>query len=423
MDKRMSRISLDWTSGGDGTAGPTPGSRPASFMRPQSQFGRQSAAPNSFHSASNMAGRGAGTYEDEMAEAGPPASTFRRPNALDQAGRENRQTLTQSRISFAASTAGDRISRISYGQPSSEGHQLPYARGHKSSSSLPRIGQNGQRRSAYNTDSYHDPDAPALPKLPAGSKWQTAGRDSRFDDEHNDDGDLTIMSPTQHQGATPLGNGDIDGMRQSLDANRALGSSGSPLKNRAVTPIEDESDRAFRNSVLAYPALSMVTGGNGAHNDGEGNDMFAAMTHGRPISGLSEGADSAYAPTEQTRASEYIDHAHYNAGAPTLSANTGMAPAANHTSPDEALKQYAALRNAPSGPGANNGGMRTLYTPEPSSVSAAPRRGSSIYIDAPTNGAPQTGHRQQGSVNTAGSSINEDDVVGYNDMEDFNARH
>ncbi|PWN94750.1 hypothetical protein FA09DRAFT_302531 [Tilletiopsis washingtonensis] len=419
MDKRMSRVSLDWTSGGDGRAGPTPGSRPASFMRPQSTFtrpslagGRPSLGGADYH-GDNMAGRGAGVYggmeEPEMAEVNP--ADFRRPSPLGGAARENRDSRTQSRISFAQSTAGDRVSKISYG-PSSEGHSAVRNGGHRPSGSIPRVG--GSRRSNY--DSYYDPDAPELPKL-SNSKWQQQhGRNSPYAqgatedavEDIDDSADLTAMSPTQNQGPQPIGNVDVHSMRESIDAQRALGS-GSPTRPRVLTPNgDDDADRDFRNSVLKYPALSMVTGGVG-REESDGTDMFAALNAGRPISGLSDGGDSAYAP-EQGRSAEYIDHAHYatTAGAHAIApehparraaaavnSNTGMAPARNVTSPDDALRQYAALRAAPSTGG--NGGMRTLYTPDP---------------------APNFAHR--GSAHTAGSSINEDDVVGYNDMETFN---
>ncbi|PWN42546.1 hypothetical protein IE81DRAFT_313388 [Ceraceosorus guamensis] len=385
MDKRMSRISLDWNSGGDGAHGPTPGSRPASFMRPQSTFARPSMGGDSF--SNNMAGRGAGAYDgmvDDEPEMSEAYGGFRRPPT------EGRDSMNrQSRISFAADTAGDRVSRVSYG-PSSEGHSA--VRGHKQSSSMSRV------------RSYYDPDAPAMPKL--DNRWQEGNRESRFNadeptEEVDDSHDLTYMSPTQNQGPTPIGNGDVDTMRASLDAQRALG--GNSRNQRALTPADDEADNDFRNSVLKYPALSMVTGREGS----DGHDMF-----GRPVSGLSEGGESAYAPAEQGRQDEYIDHSHYGTagahaispdhparrGAPSTSAQTGMAPARNLTSPDDALRQYAALRAAPG---------------------AAPSNGSSIYIDAP--GAPGLGHRVQGSVNTAGSSLNEDDVVGYNQMEHFNS--
>lgn len=45
MDQRMSRISIDWSQDGDGSLGPLPGSRPASFLPQADANGRWSGAP------------------------------------------------------------------------------------------------------------------------------------------------------------------------------------------------------------------------------------------------------------------------------------------------------------------------------------------------------------------------------------------
>lgn len=488
MDQRMSRISLDWMAGGDGSAGPVPGSRPASFMRPQSQYRpsaemHNAALREAAAATAGAAGVGAGagvypgsdpehqTYDevfgdesgDQMREA-VPRRPFSTATGFDSQNRT-------SRISFADTTAGDRVSRISYG-PSDGNHSAAgaqaaaaAARGHRSSASLPRNNNGNNNRRSQAADSYIDPDAPAVPKLDisayhnrnkssATAATSSAGahgvgnnnagssrlRESFFpsaDDEPEqmDDADeyADVLSPTQHQGAKPFSNDDID------------------------RHIADQTDVDFRNSVLQYPALSMVTGN--AAEEGDQPDLFAAMTGqqhtARPLSGLSDGGDSAYAPNERG-ASAYIDHSHYAAGAHAMSAdhparmqqqlqpqtqplqqqqpqqqqqqlgnNTGMLPPSNSNSPDEALKQYAALRAAGSASTGPNM-MRTLYTadvtpaaPSPSTSSnsnaKAARRGSSIYIDASGH---LGGHQaQQGSAATGGgSSINEDDVVGYNEM-------
>ncbi len=65
-----------------------------------------------------------------------------------------------------------------------------------------------------------------------------------------------LMSPTQNEGPRPLGNNDVERMRQSLDANA-------------------------RNSMLAYPALSMMQSGR---EGSDGHDMFdgAQLERKRP---------------------------------------------------------------------------------------------------------------------------------------------
>ncbi|GAC75330.1 isocitrate lyase [Moesziomyces antarcticus T-34] len=292
--------------------------------------------------------------DDEMREA--------RPRGMSIYDEGNRT----SRISFADNTRGDRISRISYAN-SSDAHG-------RSSSHLPRVGQQGNMRRSQLVDSYYDPDAPAVPQLDARYRASEDVRRSRFSDgliyaeadelrnpQHEDD-DEVLMSPTQNEGPRPLGANDVDRMRQSLDANA-------------------------RNSMLSYPALSMMQSGR---EGSDGHDMFDGPNAARRVSGGS--ADS------------YIDHMHYqhsgNGAAVAhlertgagVSAQTGMAPPSNFASPDEAMKHYASLRAGSSAVETSAQSSRSLYTPDAAN------------------------HRGHSSV--AGSSLNEEEVVGYNEMID-----
>ena len=326
MDKRMSRISLDWTSGGDGSAGPVPGSRPASyynaqgrpsanFARPSANFARAGADTRSVASQ-NFAGRGVGAAraihgidnvepdfvdEHEMHE---------RPRGASMYDEGNRQ----SRISFANETMGDRRSRISFAPSSQNEHS--FTRGHKNSASIPRVGQNG-RRSVY---SAADPDAPAVPPVDASYRMRDSAAYADATQDADDD-------------AEELNDDDMGGAR-------ALGSRDVQDHMRAASAM---SNNEFRESMADYPAVRML--------DTDG--------------GADEGAQQM---------------------------STGMAPPSNLTSPDDAMKQYAAIRSASAQGTHNRTGsstaMRTLYTPQPG-----------------------LGHRTHGSV--TGSSLNEDDVVGY----------
>lgn len=365
MDKRMSRISVDWTSGGDGSAGPVPGTRPASYLaRPSRDMD------------GNFAGRGAGARVPRQIEDITPvfATEAEMREAMPRGLSMYEEGNRTSRISFADTTRGDRISRISYAN-SSEAHG-------RNSSHLPRVGQSTTTRRSQLVDSYYDPDAPAVPRVDARYRAsQDARRSSRFsdglvyaeDDElrHPEDDDEVLMSPTQNEGPRPLGANDVDRMRQSLDANRKLaGDAGSS-----------------RNSMLAYPALSMVQSGR---EGSDGHDMFDGPNQARRVSSGSQ--DS------------YINHQHYHhagkAGAVAhlapagVSAQTGMAPPSNFASPDEAMKHYASLRAGASSATAESTAQssRSLYTP-----------------DAANHG---------GHMSVAGSSLNEEEVVGYNEMID-----
>ncbi|SNX87477.1 uncharacterized protein MEPE_06187 [Melanopsichium pennsylvanicum] len=361
MDKRMSRISVDWTAGGDGSAGPIPGTRPASYMsRPSRDMD------------GNFAGRGAGARVPRQMQDITPAFASEAemreamPRGLSMYEEGNRT----SRISFADTTRGDRVSRISYAN-SSDAHG-------RSSSHLARVGIQSNARRSQLVDSYYDPDAPAVPRLDARFRSsQDAHRSSRFSDgliyaedeelRQPEEDDEVLMSPTQNEGPRPLGNNDVDRMRQSLDANRKF---------------EEDSNR---NSMLAYPALSMVQSGR---EGSDGHDMFDGANQARRVSNGSQ--DS------------YIDHQHYQyadqgaADSHSVSAQTGMAPPSNFASPDEAMKHYASLRAAANSSvtdGNTAKSSRSLYTP-----------------DATTN------HR--GHMSVAGSSLNEEEVVGYNEMID-----
>ncbi|KAN0063727.1 hypothetical protein ACQY0O_003777 [Thecaphora frezii] len=386
MDKRMSRISVDWTSGGDGSAGPIPGTRPASFLsRP------------SHDASNNIAGRGAGNrVPREMVDITPAFATEgemreARPRGMSMYDEGNRS----SRISFAGNTRGDRISKISFAN-SSEAH-LRGAAGSRASASIPRVGQNGSRRSQMQTDSYYDPDAPAVPQLDQRFRAShDTRRESHFSDglvyaDDDDDEDEILMSPTQNDGPKPLGNGDVDQLRKSLDAKQSLKSSSHQSDG-------EDADNMLRNSMLKYPALSMMASGR---DGSDGRDMFSSSSE-RPDSTILQGGyinHDHYNQAAQPRAALAPDHPDFAAprGAATLAVNvqTGMAPPVNASSPDEALKRYASLRAAnPSSPSmGTEQTMRSLYTPD-----ALP------------------GHRTQASV--AGSSLNEDDVVGYNEMID-----
>ncbi|TKY88037.1 hypothetical protein EX895_003133 [Sporisorium graminicola] len=352
MDKRMSRISVDWTTGGDGSAGPVPGTRPASFL---------SRPSRDMDINGNYAGRGAGARvprqmeditpafatEDEMREA--------MPRGMSMYEEGNRT----SRISFADNTRGDRISRISYAN-SSDAHG-------RSSSHLPRVGLQGNARRSQLVESYYDPDAPAVPQVDSRYRAsQDARRSSRFSDglvyagademrHAEDDDDEVLMSPTQNEGPRPLGTHDVDRMRQSLDTN-------------------------LRNSMLAYPALSMLQSGR---EGSDGHDMLdgaGQQQQRRVSSGSSQDG--------------YINHQHYQQ---TVSAQTGMAPPSNFASPDEAMKHYASLR----------AGGAASATPMNEASAQSSR---SLYTPDAAN------HR--GHMSVAGSSLNEEEVVGYNEMID-----
>lgn len=204
-----------------------------------------------------------------------------------------------------------------------------------------------------------------MPKIDPRFKTESQLRNTENFDEDDDE---FMMSPTQEAGAKPL---DFGNVRRSID--------------------ED-----VRNSMLRYPALEMVT-----QNGSESNLA-------RPVSGMSIGADSAYAPDAMV--SDVDNEVMMNGPSTSVRSQspqdylqprmqTGMLPPSNAASPDEALRQYAAQRAAGSSPMPSNT-MRTLYSTE-----------------QPRTVSPVTGsHRAAHSIET--STINEDDVVGYNEMID-----
>ncbi|EST07207.1 Protein of unknown function DUF4448 [Kalmanozyma brasiliensis GHG001] len=343
MDKRMSRISVDWTAGGDGSAGAVPGTRPHSYIARQSR---------EMDANGNFAGRGAAgarvprQMEDISASYANEAEMREAmPRGLSMYEEGNRT----SRISFADTTRGDRVSRISYAN-SSDAH------GKAASSTPHRMGQQSNTRRSQLVDSYYDPDAPAVPQVDARYRAsQDTNRASRFADAaiYAEDDDEVLMSPDQHDGPRLLGNNDVDRMRQSIDANA-------------------------RNSMLAYPALSMMSSGR---EGSDGHDMFDGAHLERKASNGSQ--------------DDYMNHQHYQ-HQPAVSAQTGMAPPSNFASPDEAMKHYASLRK----------GAGSVMTDAPSMVQSS----RSLYTPDPLN------HR--GHMSVAGSSLNEEEVVGYNEMID-----
>jgi hypothetical protein len=295
MDKRMSRISMDWTQGGDGSAGPVPGSRPASFIaRPQSSYRPSTEAVRAAYAAT-IAQHGHSS-EDAYGEA---------EMSENHLGRDSLHSARKSnyRVSFA---------------PSAETSQR-------------------MRHSALNP--LRGVNRPA-------SKLNTS---SKYDDEM-DDSEL-MMSPMQEQGAKPV---SMDALRKSIDAE------------------------SVRQSMLNFPALKMMDGGETSeqHQDaeeGEQQDEHATIS------------------SSNSAQSNLAAMAAHDIG--RLSPHTGMALPAGSNSPDEALKQYAALRAAAGS------------SPAPFAMDTSKMR--NLY------GATQPASQQ--SLATS-SSLNEDEVVGYNQM-------
>ncbi|PWN31924.1 uncharacterized protein FA14DRAFT_127083 [Meira miltonrushii] len=334
MDKRMSQISLDWQSGGDGSAGPMPGSRPASFMgRPQSAY-RPSLdhvralynanLANGSTSQTNLAGMGAnigeGDFDHEMSEAQGHA------RSITDSSFARQSQYRASRVSFAPSTD---VGTTQHGHASARGHS-------KNSASIPRVGANSGYRGSSARDSQFQ-----VPKIDPRFKAESHLRNT----ENFDDDDELMMSPTQEEGARPL---NLENVRRSIDDD-------------------------VRNSMLRYPALEMVTN--------NGSELHLPHADNRPISGIAD--IRSQSPQDYLR--------------PQM--QTGMLPPSNATSPDDAMRQYAAQRAAGGSPMPSNT-MRTLYSAaQPQNVSP-----------------PMGGHRAVHSIEA--STINEDDVVGYNEMID-----
>jgi hypothetical protein len=317
MDNRMSKISLDWTSGGDGQAGPTPGSRPASFLsaRPQSSY-RPSVDAVRAQYAASLAGQGAGSTEHGSGR-----------EEMSEVGRE----------SLYAASAGQSNNRVSFAQSTAAGHA---SAGHQPSSL--RAATNNPRSSLYK-----------VTKGGAMAPLDTQQLPRDANDETDDDNYL--MSPEQSQGATPL---NFEVLRKSMDDD-------------------------VRKSMMNYPALEMMDGQDDEDDD-EGDEVMKDAVQEQVTT-----SPSSHLEQEE----EEDDDEAYATDSGVVSDQTGMLPPSSAGSPDEALKQYASLRAAAAS--------------TPTGSSSAPMR--NLYGNQPT--------LSSNSITTrGGSSINEDDVVGYNEM-------
>lgn len=161
VDKRMSRISVDWARGGDGSHGATPGSRPASYVsqsRPGSMFGggAHGASNSADYGLYNRAGLG-------TASGGGSDWTSANPR--------------HSQISFAPGTHG---STYDPAVPS------PLAGGlaHRSSASVSRATEGSALKQSWY------PPAP--------------GRRGYDDEDMEDLDDFAVMSAEEKRGAQPL---------------------------------------------------------------------------------------------------------------------------------------------------------------------------------------------------------------------------
>jgi hypothetical protein len=358
MDKRMSQISIDWMNGGDGSAGPVPGSRPASFLaRPTSSFRPSLEAVRAYYNANINS-----THEDgnndanlgEMSEVGHYGSAA--------------ESMAHARSS------NYRVSRVSFA-PSSEAEARHSAYARHSRASMPRVGVDGGFRTSRNSNVMdRNSQAPSVPRVTSQLARDDSGIMADADDDADEDGKELIMSPVQEAGAKHV---DFDAlMRQA-------------------------GDHDARNSVTSYPAAEMIR-----TNDLESVQASQSLEH----------AEDAYASGQEEEFEETSEEP-----APLPSQTSGMRSLVNATSPDEAMMQYAMTRSA-SRAGAtsrqdstsrrgNGGGnilMRTLYrsnssantrqqtqTPpshardaptrsnsDASSIRRKPvKRGSSMYID------------------------------------------
>lgn len=361
VDKRMSQISIDWMNGGDGRAGPIPGSRPASFLaRPQSSYRPSLEAVRAFYNA-NVGGNA--STEDEFARyenVGDMSEVGSHVNASESMSHVRQSNYRVSRVSFAPS--------MDTTDPTQAGSSIRNAR--NSRHSMPRVGANGGFRSSR---LHRESQATAsIPRVSSNLVRDNSGQ--LADADEGDDAEF-IMSPVQEAGATPV----------NFDA----------LMSETV-------DHDLRTSMMDYPAVEMMRGSAGSPQHSRSDAHPDAY-------------DEAY-PTESF-AHEQMDESQLGHAAadqrPQL--ETGMRPPANATSPDEAMRQYAALRSAGHAPGATSSNtMRTLYSSNSqrrspvTSPTAAParsnsdasvrrkpvKRGSSIYIDADASDA---GNHEAGS--------------------------
>lgn len=301
MDKRMSKISLDWTSGGDGAAGPVPGSRPASFVRPQSQYRPSVEAIRA-------------AYNTSVAQHGHASTQGGHQTEHDEMSEVHSAKQSNHRVSFAPSAETSRNLRAS---------------------------------------SYHQ-----------GNKAMRTSRlatEQRFEDSNDDqfaDENEYVMSPTQEEGATPV---RLEALRRSVD-------------------------ESIRQSMLNFPALHMVDGGEAEESENQHKmEQELAAQEDFPVAAPAIHQDK-------------------------ISSHTGMAPPAHSDSPDAALKQYAALRAAAGS-----------HSPIPLSSDGSKMR--TLYGAQPVPFVGQHKPQQESIATGAGSSINEDDVVGYNQMIDSQTGH
>ncbi|CAD6886097.1 unnamed protein product [Tilletia laevis] len=409
MDKRMSRISVDWDRGGDGSKGPMPGTRPASFYPRPSQdpsvMGHRNRASQYKPDEQEMDEIDPEIRDAYGGLAGLGASASSLGHGLGAGGDHS-----GSRISFAASGAGDRRSRISFAPPreSNDGQSSGVNR-HRASASIPRVGQNNWRRSVGGSsafrDSVADSDVPEVPKLALNLRSSPLAGGSHEPDD-------LLMSPTQHDGPRALANSDVDLMRPSFDS---FGTNAS-----GPSPAAGFMNRQTMDSTLSHGYFSANGAGVGA-GVGTGGGGLGRLGMGTPgenensdAYSVSTGAHLPYTSSSPPPQLPSMPGLGSSASGFGSQVRTGMAPPANTSSPDDAMRAYAAARAAGtvgagvgaggagvgagvgSGAGTGPGGMRTLFA-------------GGLDDDSAHRASPSMG----GSM--GGSSLNEDDVVGYNE--------
>ncbi|KAK0541513.1 hypothetical protein OC835_000082 [Tilletia horrida] len=414
MDQRMSRISVDWDRGGDGSAGAVPGTRPASyFPRPsQDTHGPGGASTLGHRHRASQVGR---HEEQEMDEIDPEVrdaygglAGLGASSSLGHLGADN----AASRISFAASATGDRRSRISFAPDSGDALASGVSR-HRASASIPRVGQNNWRRSVGGNSAFRDSmaesasDIPEVPKLSMNIKGSPLAGGAH-------DADDFLMSPTQHDGPRALAHSDVDLMRPSFDSiGTASSMNGQPR-------LAGMMNRQTMDSTLSHGYAGGGQGGGGGGGLGRlalsnGNGLGGEHDHSDAYS-VSTGAHLPYtsssSPPPQLPSLPSLTgvggFGGAGAGSTGTQMQTGMAPPSNATSPDAAMRAYAAARqNGTAGAGAAGGGnaagvgvgtgpggMRTLFA-------------GGLDDDSAHRASPSVGGGSMG-----GSSLNEDDVVG-----------
>ncbi|KAL9937531.1 hypothetical protein V8E36_003940 [Tilletia maclaganii] len=417
MDQRMSRISVDWDRGGDGSAGAVPGTRPASYFQRPSQdiYGASQLGHRTRHS---QTGR---PEEQEMDEIDPAIRDAYLAGA-SSLGHNGFADNMASRTSFGTS---NRQSRISFAPApeSTDGHSSGIR--HRASASLPRVGQNNWRRSLGGggasglrnsivdggasglRNSVVDGGADDVPEVP---KLSMKLKSSPLAGEAHDADDF-LMSPTQHDGPRALAQTDVDLMRPSFDSIGLAYTQQPPL---AGTMNRQTMDSTLSHGYFAGRAGVGASAGAGVGaSGGLGRLTLANQTSGEfdrsDSFSMSTGAHLPYTSTSPppqlpslpnlTGSSSLnnlpISNGNGNGGA---AMQTGMAPPSNAKSPDDAMRAYAAGRGGPPTPGSGPGGMRTLFA------------GGGLDDDSAHRASPSVGGGSMG-----GSSLNEDDVVGYNE--------